>query len=137
LESFITQTKTELQKLKENDTDQWDSEKIKKIEEDLWNIEKEYSWLKDSFNNELNSLSAEVKNWEKEKWWLWRQRDALKDKQEWKDNTWKNVIRALSWVWLVWWTIWLGKKIFWKKEKKDKKWKLRTKIEEIKNKLKG
>ena len=66
---------------------------------------------------------------------LWRQRDALTSKQEWKDHTWKNILRTLWWVWAVAWVWSLLWRIFWGRRKNAKvdtesesSWKTRREI---------
>ena len=89
--------------------------------------------LLDSLNEIINfELSLTIPqgqntgNWwvseQQPEWWesennegrnrFWRQREWLTSKQEWKDHTWKNILRALWWVWILWWTAWLAKKLF-------------------------
>lgn len=67
---------------------------------------------------ELNQSVTETTNW-KDKKWIWKQWDALTSKEEWKQHTWKNIVRALWWVWIVWWAVWLWKKIFGRKAYED------------------
>ncbi len=64
-----------------------------------------------SQSTEQTQQDWEQKDW-KEKKWLWRQREALTSKQEWKENTWKNILRTLWWVWIAAWIWKLGKRIF-------------------------
>ena len=64
-----------------------------------------------SQSTEQTQQDWEQKDW-KEKKWLWRQRDALTSKQEWKENTWKNILRTLWWVWIAAWIWKLWKRIF-------------------------
>ncbi len=71
--------------------------------EEWWEWEQQVEWDQQNWESE--------ENW-REKKWLWRQREWLTSKQEWKDHTWKNILRALWWVWILWWTAWLAKKLF-------------------------
>ena len=71
--------------------------------ENWWEWKQQVEWDQQNWESE--------ENW-REKKWLWRQREWLTSKQEWKDHTWKNILRALWWVWILWWTAWLAKKLF-------------------------
>ncbi len=84
-----------------------------------------------SQSTEQTQQDWEQKDW-KEKKWLWRQREALTSKQEWKENTWKNILRTLWWVWIAAWIWKLGKRIFGGKDKEKtsttETWKTRRQL---------
>lgn len=122
LKDAIESVKQELNALK-----QWasatDLKKINEIEKDIIWIEAEYQQLDNQITHDLSTLSSEVKstaitNPEWKKNWLETQWDGLTSKEEWKENTWKNILRAVWWIWVVWWAVWLWKKLFWKKKNK-------------------
>lgn len=74
----------------------------------------------DETNQELSRLQESTKDnwWWNTKTWFGDQWKWLTSKDEWKNETWKNILRAVGWIWLVWWAIWLWKKIFGKKKNK-------------------
>ena len=91
-ETLSNTDKDELKKLKV----QIDS--LKSSKDDLkQKIEKETKTAMDALSQEVaQSQSQSQENpqqseW-KEKWFLWRQRDLLTSKEEWKENTWKNIL---------------------------------------------
>lgn len=112
-ETLSNTDKDELKKLKV----QIDS--LKSSKDDLkQKIEKETKTAMDALSQEVaQSQSQSQENpqqseW-KEKWFLWRQRDLLTSKEEWKENTWKNILRAAWWIGIVAWICALWKRIFW------------------------
>ena len=97
---------------------------------DALNLSKES--IKKQINTQTEAALAELNQavTGKEKKRLWRQRDAVTSKQEWKDHTWKNILRTLWWVWVVAWVWTLLWRIFWgrRKEESESGWKTRREL---------
>ena len=91
-----TKVKTEMEALNKSVTSQ--TAPNKQNDENWWESEQQPEWWEPENNEGWNRF--------------WRQREWLTSKQEWKDHTWKNVLRTLWWVWIIWWTAWLVKKLF-------------------------
>lgn len=112
-ETLSNTDKDELKKLKV----QIDS--LKSSKDDLkQKIEKETKTAMDALSQEVaqsqsqSQENSQQSEW-KEKWFLWRQRDLLTSKEEWKENTWKNILRVAWWIGIVAWICALWKRIFW------------------------
>lgn len=115
LKNTINQTKKDLDDLKKKTTDNILS--LKQLENKINKMNYEYEQIVREYKNQLDQFSNEVKTWVWDKKWI----KAVFDKEEWKENTWKNILRTAG-IWAaVWWWILLLKKIFGKK--KNKEWK--------------
>lgn len=119
LKTAISESRKELEELKLKFTEDADKTKLEKIALDIDGIEAAHKQLDAEISKELSNLSQDVQVQDSEKWWLATQWEWLTSKDEWKDHTWKNIVRALGWVWLVWWVVWIWKKIFGRKDYED------------------
>ncbi len=115
LKNTINHTKKDLDDLKKKTAD--NDLSLKQLENKIKQMDYEYEQIVKEYKNQLDQFSNEVQasscnKTENEKKWI----KAIFDKDEWKENTWKNVLRTAG-IWAaVWWWIWLIKKIFWKKK---------------------
>ena len=115
LKNTINHTKKDLDDLKKKTAD--NDLSLKQLENKIKQMDYEYEQIVKEYKNQLDQFSNEVQasscnKTENEKKWI----KAIFDKEEWKENTWKNVLRTAG-IWAaVWWWIWLIKKIFWKKK---------------------
>ena len=136
IEDSILDCTQDLQQLETETLSNSDKQELNKLKTKINTLKSSKEQLKQQIERqtraEIETLSQEVAQsqsqegseqpeW-KEKWFLWRQRDLLTSKEEWKENTWKNILRVVWWVWISAWTVALFKKIFGKKDKEWAEW---------------
>lgn len=140
LKDTINKHKETLRDIKKDlDTLTWDEKKEK--EEQIQKLEAELQDLERSiWDIETAAASVpEADNWGTPEWWDWdkpkerklrnwfeEQRKCVTSSEEWKNNKGTNILRVVWWVWIIWWTVALFKRIFhWKSDKSrdnDGKW---------------
>ncbi len=74
----------------------------------------------------IRAKTQQATQWNSLSDWIWNQWDEVTSKEKWKENPWKNLLRAV-WFWVTWyavyrWIKWLRNKVFWNKEKPDNEW---------------
>lgn len=134
IEESILDCTQDLQQLESETLSETEKKELKNLKSKIEELKSSKEQLKQQIEretrSEIETLSQEVSQTQasqtpeqsewKEKWRLWRQRDAITSKEEWKEHTWKNILRVAWWVWIVAWTVALCKRIFggWDRETK-------------------
>lgn len=115
-----------LSELEKSDTQKNYQEELSRLKTKIDSLKSERDKIISDTSKELEDLSKKTEEkWdEKEKWWVRRQRDAMTSKEEWKENTWKNIARAVG-FWLTWYAAYRWIKGLWNLisgKKKKKEW---------------
>jgi len=136
IEESILDCTQDLQQLESETLSETEKKELKNLKSKIEELKSSKEQLKQQIEretrSEIETLSQEVSQTQasqtpeqsewKEKWRLWRQRDAITSKEEWKEHTWKNILRVAWWIWLVAWTVALFKNLFGKKDKEKTTW---------------
>ena len=117
IEKTILDCNTSLSNLESSNSGNSNQAELQNLKTRINNLQTEYN----NTANELGTLRENVEQGEKKwfTWWCKEQRSELTTKEWWKEHPVKNTLRAVWWVWLIWWTIWLWTKIFGRKDYED------------------